>query len=50
MAENPAEKVAIPALATTAYLAEQPKKGRWTYQKESLTANTIKHVSISEVF
>lgn len=49
--ENPAGKVSIPALATTAYTAKQPKKGRRTFRRESLkeilTINAIKHMSIS---
>lgn len=35
MADNPGEKVAIPALATIAYTAKQPKKRKTDSKRES---------------
>lgn len=54
MVENPAEKVAIPALTATAYTPKLPRKGRRTYQEESLEESQTKKrsktgVSIGEV-
>ncbi len=49
MANNLGAKVAFPALATAANMAEQHKKGRAMYQddhlKERATTNKIKHKS-----